>query len=133
MTYRFVGLYSRYAAWNEQRRRIGTYDALLDFWRQHGIVDRCIHMENLACELFDVLRDLGYAVEFAMINDGTKSNTSKHKQFEEYFDDRTARLVADQERFIIEQFGYTAPARPAFAPTMQADRPGLSRGSGLKT
>jgi hypothetical protein len=120
MTYRFVSLYADYEKWNEHGQHLSDLNHLKAFFDRFSIVDRTIHLETLEHDLFKILKELGYEVGSGIVGEGDRTNSSKHLFYKEYYDEVTEGLVADQERFIIERYGYSPPSASADCGTTSA-------------
>ena len=109
MTYRFVSMYADFKKWNECGQLIRTEDVLHAFWAQSAILDRIIFMESLEDDLARILKDLGCDGASLVAVPQDRTNTSAHRSYVDYYDSETARLVRNQEKFIIETYGYRGP------------------------
>ena len=107
MTYRFVSLYSNNREWNTVGKYIDNQADLREFFDRQKIIDRIVHMENLEQDLLQILRDIGY--ELTLIEEKNRTNSSKHLSYKKYYDQETEELVAAEEKFIIDEYGYVCP------------------------
>ncbi len=108
MTFRFLRLFVSHDIWMQGYYRLSDYDRIAAVADEHDISDRFIRMERLEADLADALQSLGYTVALADLG-SEKTNTSKHRPFQDYYDTDSAALVAREERYLIDRFGYQAP------------------------
>lgn len=109
-TYRFLRLSSLAPDWNREAPRLRSMDEVARFYERRNVVDRFIRTERLEHDLALVLRDIGrgdIGEEDLVV--GARRNASSRRGVGHYYDAETADLVARQERFLVERFGYAPP------------------------
>lgn len=106
MTFRFLALATEYHQWNAVGRKARTYSEIVAFADAHTITGRIMRMESLNSDLCDLLQSIGAKVTLDELDAISKTNTSTHRKYSDYYDDETYRLVAERDRFIIERYGY---------------------------
>jgi hypothetical protein len=111
-TYRYMKLCCRNTD-STHFQRLASYNELKDFEKSHCYINHFIQTEKLADDLIKALELCGVVIsdqEKKMIYATRNSNTSKRKKKADYYyDNGTAKLVADREKLIIEKFGYSPP------------------------
>jgi hypothetical protein len=103
MTYRFLALTTAYDAWNAVGRKARSLDEVSRFADQHTITKRILRMENLNGDILDMLASVGVDLPMEALEAIGKTNASSHRKYDTYYDDETYRLVAERDRFIIDQ------------------------------
>jgi hypothetical protein len=106
MTYRFLALATEYGAWNTAGRAARDPQAVAVFADRHTIASRILRMESLNADLLAVLQSVGIQVTLDDLDAISKTNTSTHRKYTDYYDDEAYRLVAQRDRLIIDRFGY---------------------------
>ena len=86
-------------------------DNLEVIWDKQGFVNAFIRQENLEEDFIAALSQAGITLTDAnksAILDGKnkKTNTSSRKAVSHYYDEETANIILQREKFIIERFGY---------------------------
>lgn len=109
MTYRFVSLYTDYESWLRASARIETLKDLESFWDEHCIIDKLIRNESLEDDLVRAFEDIYGDIDTGLIVRSERTNRSAHHDWKSYYDERTARLVRDQDDFIVRRYGYRGP------------------------
>ncbi|MFC1477392.1 hypothetical protein ACFL6L_02885 [candidate division KSB1 bacterium] len=93
---------------------IDNYDDLAAFYEKNNVLDFTIRNESLEDDLIKVLKMCNIhptAEQIKELESAKRTNISSRKRdFSFYYDSDTAALVAEKEKFIIEQFGYQKPA-----------------------
>lgn len=109
-TYRFVRLSALLPVWQREAPRLRTLDDLRAFYEAHNIVDRYVRQDALEEDLATVLSDLGPDLVTADELRESPINSSKRDKAAMYHDAETIALVAEQEQFVIDRFGFKPPA-----------------------
>lgn len=111
LTYRYFKLFVRHT--HALDERVQTLDSLLRMDEEHCFVNAMIRSERLEQDFIDAMAGMGCALsneQCEMVLGRGKSNASKRpKRTADYYDARTAALVASNEQFIIRKFGYVSP------------------------
>jgi hypothetical protein len=109
MTYRFLYLYSSLSKEDliNQSPVIESFDRIL-------AVQTFIKNERLEEDFITSLEKAKQPLEKQKIQiilaaKNNKTNTSKRRPIQEYYDAQTIQLIADKEKYIIEKFGYQVP------------------------
>jgi hypothetical protein len=108
MTYGFLALTTNYSEWMHAGRKCRSYDEITALADEHSIVDRVLRAETLNEDLLDLLEAAGVEVSPADAAEWGRHNTSLRREYPEYYDEGTLRLVQNRDRFIIDRFGYRA-------------------------
>jgi len=106
MTYRFLALTTEFGQWNAIGRKLTTQEDVAAFADRHSIATRIMRMETLNADLLDVLQSIGAKVTLDALEAISKTNTSTHRKYTDYYDDEAYQLVAKRDRFIVDRFGY---------------------------
>ena len=112
MTYRYCDLYFEWKTWREKREIVANLAELVALDADACLVDYMIHTEFLETDLLAALDLAGYELDTMtrqQINEATKSNTSSHRHYTEYYDDESVTMVAQHEAFIIGKHDYSFP------------------------
>lgn len=117
LTYRFLKLFTDAGRALYEDPALGNLTGVRRLWQEKRIVDFVIHTENLEADLMEGLRQAGHEVtpaqRAALLGArDDRTNASKRRRTEHYYDEESIELVARRERLVIESFGYEAP-RPA--------------------
>ncbi len=110
MTYRYCDLYFNWSIWSGARQTVTTLDQLSALDTRACLLDYMIRTEYLESDLLAALDLAGYSLDTAIkqdIHGASKSNTSSHRPYREYYDDYSISLVANHEAFIIKKHGYS--------------------------
>lgn len=112
LTYRFFKLFTALDKRIYDKSLDTSYENLTRIWDKEGFVDAFVRQENLEEDFISSVTQAGIALsdsDKASILDGKnkKTNTSSRKNFEHYYDEETARLIFDRERFITNEFSYS--------------------------
>jgi hypothetical protein len=110
MTYSFLALTTDYAEWRRVGRKCRSYDELAAFADEHSIVDRVLRVEALNEDLLSLMDSAGIEVPPGEAAEWGKHNVSVRRDFAEYYDEETLRLVQNRDRFIIDRYGYRRPS-----------------------
>lgn len=91
-----------------------TYALMRDIDARNNWTRGEIRNENLEADLKRMLERAGYALtreQLERIDRGRENPTmhSTHRETSEYYDEASVDLVAEQDRFMIEKFGYSRP------------------------
>ena len=107
LTFRFLRLYT----YNKdiEIKEIKNLGQLEDFYKLKNFMDIIIKNENIEKEL--LLNANVFGTTDVILNEvfekfKKKSNASKHKKYESYYDLKTMQLVAKREKFLIDMFQY---------------------------
>lgn len=114
LTYRFMKLFSRL---NEElycNPALAEFESLHEIWEKYSLVDFVIRMESLEDDFIMALTKAGVSLSAedksaVMAAKHKKTNTSKRRLSNYYFDRNSIDLVAKSEEFIIEMFAYQPP------------------------
>lgn len=109
LTFRFLHLHVDHDCWTRSAPDIKSPRELVACYQQNGIIQRFIRIEQLDHDLADILVELGIPFREEDLRPKVKTNTSKHRNFEEYYDDEAIKLVHAHDFLIVDQFGYRAP------------------------
>jgi hypothetical protein len=94
-------------------KQFSTYTDLTDFERQQCYINHFIRNEHLESDLINVLELCGVVLseqQKKIVFSFGRSNVSHGREKAEYYyDKKTANLVADREKIIIDKFGYAPP------------------------
>jgi len=116
MSYRYLHLYCTIAGTGEALGRLGGYEAIAAFEREHNLVDHFIRNEALEDTFIDALERSGVTLtdaQRARIRGRKRLNTSSRRRDTGYFYDAgAAALVEERERLLIDRFGYVGPVAP---------------------
>ena len=90
-------------------KEIKNLGQLEDFYKLKNFMDIIIKNENIEKEL--LLNANVFGTTDVILNEvfekfKKKSNASKHKKYESYYDLKTMQLVAKREKFLIDMFQY---------------------------
>ena len=92
--------------------RLKTYSGLQDFDRDCNITDGIIRTDNLEADFIRVLDEAGMSLDdeqIQSIREGGKTNASKRNTAAYYYDQESLELVAEQEKYLIRKYGFSAP------------------------
>jgi hypothetical protein len=95
--------------WRREAPRVRSMDDVARLYADHNIVDRYIRTEQLEEDLAEVLREVGLDGVTAEDLVGPRRNASARRDVAHYYDAATIDLVAREERFVIDRFGYAPP------------------------
>ena len=112
MTYRYCDLYFSWKVWREKRETVSSLAELAELDADACLVDCMIRTEFLETDLLKALDVAGYEIDTKtrqQINEATKSNTSSHRHYTDYYDDDSIEMVAQREAFIIGKHDYSFP------------------------
>lgn len=108
-TYRFLKVFTPVSVWAAQANGLGHMADLAPFVARHAAVQIFVRMEHLEADLAAVFARLGRSEITAEVLAGARSNASRRDRAAAYYDTETRDLVAVQEAFLIDRFGYTVP------------------------
>jgi len=104
-TYRYIYLYSKDLKNIYSKRHVGTVEKLIEFDKNHNILDDVIHNENLEDDFIRILDKIGCIIDEEkknIIYSSNKSNISKRSKTKYYYNDETKNLVGKNEQLIIK-------------------------------
>lgn len=109
-TYRFLYLFTDYAAWDREISNCIDYPSLREFYERAGIVETFVRTEHIREDVANLLVSLGEGVYEVPVSEN-RLNQSTHRSTADYYTDETRALVLEQDRMIFDLFGYdqTAP------------------------
>ena len=115
MTYRFIKLLSHHQTDIYAKDFLKAYRTVEQLWDQTKNIDYIVRNENLEADLATALKMSGYSdmenyQKLLQEKFQTRTNSSKRKSAEYYYDEETIELVKDKERLIINLFDYTPPS-----------------------
>ena len=113
MTYRYFRLFT-IGDRVYKDKSLSEFDSLALFDVNYGIVKDMIRMESLEEDFLRIVDRVGMHLSEEQINEindkkSGKTNTSKRMPVEYYYDETTAQMVAEKERYLIGKFGYKPP------------------------
>lgn len=106
MTYRYMRLYTRH--FDIQGAGINDYEEMIAFEEKNSVLDFVIKNETLEQDFRQLM--LRIHIPELQINQvlvASRTNSSNRKDYHLYFDEETAELVAQRERFIITKYQYS--------------------------
>jgi len=112
MTYRYCKLFHKNFFEKENFGGIYGLNELEEFDKRNNLIDFIIRTETLEKDLISVLGSCGYEVNDRMektIYGSEKVNTSDHLSYSFYYDEETAKMVFEKEKFIIAKYEYKCP------------------------
>jgi hypothetical protein len=114
LTYRYTKIYTKDLP-QAERRGLANLEALQKFESENNALSSSIRVESIEDDLLQALKGAGYTLgenQIQAVRSGAenRTNPSEHLPPEFYYDDETADLVNEHERFIIEKYNYK-PAR----------------------
>lgn len=109
MTYRYIKIYTRTGT-----RGLTGLEALKKFDSENNVLKFTIRVESIEDDLIQALKQAGYELspdQIQAIKTGAenRTNPSDHLPPKFYYDDETAKLVAKNEKLIIEKYAYSPP------------------------
>ena len=114
MTYRYCKLHTKNFYKNEVSSTIKNFEQLTEFEKKNYLLDEVIYQENVEEDFIRIVEKAGHKLDkkskeeiFEMAE--KKKNISKHRDASFYYDEDTKNLVYQQEKLIIEKFGYKFP------------------------
>ena len=95
-------------------KRLSSVDGFYDYDREHNITSGMIKTESLEEDFIRVLEESGHTFTEEQLDairnkEEGKTNVSERNSASYYYDDETAALVAERERYLIEKYDYVAP------------------------
>lgn len=109
MTFEFLRLFLEFKHWPRLSRSISSMTDINEAYERHGIGNRFIRIESLERDVAEILNELEVAIDQTDLK-GARTNASRrHPSASYYYDDETIELVRNEERFLIERFGYEPP------------------------
>ncbi len=114
MTFRYFWNFARDRGRLMQDGVVDTPEQLVDFERSDSLIDDVIVVEHLEQDLARVLEKAGYDLDAVRVErlrelSSVRTNESPHRSARDYFDDATASLVAQRDRFLVDRFELTPP------------------------
>lgn len=112
MTYRYFRLFT-FDDKIYKDKRISKMDSLRDFDKNNSISKGMIRTEFLEDDFIEILNNAGKIFtekQVQIIKSQNKTNTSRRKKLEFYYNQETIDLVAEKEQFIIKKYGYATPS-----------------------
>lgn len=113
MTYRYFRLFTLGdKVFQDQHLAIPEYIA--DYDRQFNVLGGMIKMESLETDFLNVLANVGVVLTQqqtdSIVNKKEgKTNASVRKSTAYYYDQETAALVAERDKYLIQKYGYQSP------------------------
>ena len=113
LTYRYFRLYTSGAAVYTDSN-LYSRGALSAFEKSHLMLNYAIRMESLEKDLLAALAHAGVELppetqQEMLEQANNKTNASKRKNMEHYYDEACIKLVAEKDAFIIEKYDYQPP------------------------
>ena len=114
LTYRYLKLFTDLGPLLYVDSGLRNLDGLRDVWNARHQVDFVIRNENLETDLLDALAAAGCQVSdsnrAALLEARTrKTNTSRRRETNYYYDQETSALVAEREALVVGNHGYVPP------------------------
>ncbi len=106
MTFSFLALTTDYSEWMRRGRKCRSDEEMAAFADEHTIVDRVLRAETLNEDLLGLMETAGIEVPPGEAAEWGKHNVSARRDYADYYDEETRRLVESRDRFIIDRFGY---------------------------
>lgn len=103
-TYRFLYLFTAQDAWQAAFGRQGDYAQLRAFYEANGIVDHFVRTECIDEDLSRAMSAITAETVSFGEDKGKKTNYSKHRPTEDYYDAVARALIRDRDRLIFETF-----------------------------
>jgi hypothetical protein len=113
MTYRYCYFFHKDFFLSTNFKGIKSYDDLHRFDLENNILDYMIKLETLENDFIEMLEKFGYNISNetkTQIKNSGKTNVSSHLGSSHYYDEETIKLVAENERLIIDKYGYKPPS-----------------------
>jgi len=114
MTYRYCNFFLKDFFQTNFFKGIKNVEVLRKFDKNNNILDFVIKVESLENDFIQMLEKFGYSIDEKtknQIRSGGKTNVSKHRKTSHYYDEKTIKLVAEKEKFIIEKYNYKPPIK----------------------
>ncbi|TCS40297.1 hypothetical protein [Reinekea marinisedimentorum] len=114
MTYRMLKLLTHHTTNVYDKKLFDQYKTIRDFWNKNKNTDFIVRNEHLESDLARALELSNYQpmeYYFKTIENKfqQRTNSSKRKTADFYYDQETINLVQCKEQLIIDLFGYTSP------------------------
>ena len=112
MTYRYLRIFTIDKKWLYKSRKQHSFDEIIDHDNKSNVVNRFIKCENLEKDFITALFEAGYDIDSKIekeIFNLSRTNISRHKPIEVYYDNETVQLVDKRDKFIIQKHGYSPP------------------------
>jgi hypothetical protein len=114
MTFRYSKLHMKHFYKKSISKKIGSYEELVEYDKANTLLGGVIYLENLEEDFIKVVEKAGYSLEKEIKENllgktERKQNVSKHHGASFYYDEETKKLVEENEKFIIEKYGYSFP------------------------
>lgn len=115
LSYRFFKLFTALDERVYDKSLDTSFEKLKLIWNEQGFVNAFVRQENLEDDFISSVAQAGISLsdsDKASILDGKnkKTNTSSRKAVSHYYDEETANIILQREKFIIERFGYDVNA-----------------------
>jgi len=111
MTYRYLRLFTL-GDLVYKDKALSSLEGIKSFDSDYNISNGMIRNEHLEDDLITVLQEAGRLLsqeEILSLKNKTKTNASKRKSTDFYYDQETINLVANKEKFIINKYEYMPP------------------------
>ncbi|MFO8018244.1 MAG: hypothetical protein R6U96_06380 [Promethearchaeia archaeon] len=108
----YTYIYSKLYLYNfiENINKVNSIEDLIRYDNFYNLMDFTIKTENLENELILFLNDItsinDKEKEYILSMKNNKSNTTKHKPYEEYYDEKSIKLIEEYESFILNKYNY---------------------------
>ncbi len=114
MTYRYLKLFTRLGDSLYRDERLARPQGLREAWRDSRLVSYLVRNEHLEDDLLEALERAGYPPraeqrEALLQARSRKTNSSRRRSTDFYYDESSIELVARREALIIEEHGYQPP------------------------
>ncbi|WP_334013445.1 hypothetical protein [Alteromonas sp. S167] len=111
LSYRFFKLFTGIDRQIYAKNFNTTMDGLTRVWENYGFINAFVKQESLEEDFINALMLAGVTLSDTQQTEirkarENKTNTSSRKPSKEYYDEETANLIFDRERFIIDKFSY---------------------------
>ncbi|MDM7859633.1 hypothetical protein QTP81_03300 [Alteromonas sp. ASW11-36] len=85
--------------------------SLVKVWQERGFIDAFVRQENLEEDFLNALEQANIELSDAQKSEiraarSNKTNTSSRKSANHYYDEETANIILEREKFIVQQFDY---------------------------
>lgn len=109
LTFRYLRLYT--SQFHKNRHAISNYNQLEKYDKKNNFIDHFLRTENLNNDLLNLMHDMQIPEDKIKKLSSThmqkKTNRSKRKSYQHYYNDETIKLVQEREKFIIEKYNYS--------------------------
>lgn len=106
MTSRYINLYTTDI--HSERNQLHNFDDIIQFDKKNNFIDIFLYNETLDQDIKALLTRLQIqkSIIQQLVN-APRTNASKRKNYQEYYDEETRNLVAGMDKFIIAKHNYT--------------------------